>query len=137
VPVAAIAGVVALAGIGASVATGGLATSSMALTNASSDELIVRFTVPGQYASFGYRLASGASAIGWADEPGSERGRLVVYAADCRYLYDIEATPLRGIGWSVGEGAATELEAQPSGAPFLAYDSSCALELRVRREAAR
>ena len=135
--VATAAGLVALAGIGASIATGGVATSSMALKNDSSEPLIVRFTVPGQYATFGYRLAAGASGIGWAAEPGSERGRLVVYSADCRYLYDTEATPPGGIGWSIGDGAAAALAATPSAVPSLAYDSSCALELRARREGSR
>ena len=60
----AMSGVVAVAGIVASVATGGLASSSMALRNDSSEPVVVRFTVPGQYATFGYRLLAGESGIG-------------------------------------------------------------------------
>jgi hypothetical protein len=129
--VAAVSGVVAVTGIVASVATGGLASSSMALRNDSSEPVVVRFTVPGQYATFGYRLLAGESGIAWANEPGSVRGRLVAYSTDCRYLYDVEAgNP--AIGWSIGDTAAADLT-EPTGGVFLAYDATCALELRERR----
>jgi hypothetical protein len=129
--IAAMSGVVAVAGIVASVATGGLGSSSMALRNDSSEPVVVRFTVPGQYATFGYRLLPGESGIAWANEPGSERGRLVVYTTDCRYIYDVEAGR-PAVGWSIGDAAAAELT-EPSGGVFLAYDATCAQELRERR----
>jgi Glycosyltransferase family 87 len=130
--VAVIAAFVALAGVVASVATGGLAPSGMALRNDSTEPVIVRFTVPGQYATFGYRLAPDDSGVGWANELGADRGRLVVYTADCQFLYDTTATS-SGVGWSLGATAATDLSAEPS-AQFLPYDSTCARELRARRE---
>jgi hypothetical protein len=133
--VTSIAGFVAVAGVVASVATGGLASSRMVLRNDSREPVIVRFTVPGQYATFGYRLAPGESGVGWANELGSDRGRLVVYSADCQFLYDATAIP-PGVGWSLGAAAATELGAESSG-QFLAYDSTCARELRARREGGR
>ena len=133
--VAAITVLVAVSAVVASVATGGLASSGMVLQNDSDEQVVVRFTVPGQYATFGYRLAPGESGVGWANELGSDRGRLVVYTADCQFLYDRTAMP-SGVGWSLGAAAATELSAESSG-PFLAYDSTCARELRARREGGR
>ena len=127
-----ISGLVAVAGIAASVATGGLTSSSMELRNDSAAPVVVRFTVPGQYATFGYRLLVGQSGVAWKDELGSERGRMAVYTTDCRFLYDIEAGP-PAIGWSMGGTGVSELSAEIDES-FLAYDSSCALELRERRD---
>jgi hypothetical protein len=128
----AVAGAVALVGVVASVATGGLLRSSMALSNGSAEPVVVRFTVPGQYATFGYELTPGQTGAAWANEIGSAQGRLVVYTTDCRLLYEVPAGR-PAIGWRIGAENATELPAASGGA-FLAYSSSCARELRACRE---
>ena len=126
------AGIVAVIGVAASVATGGLTTSSMALSNDSTQPIVVRFTVPGQYATFGYRLDPGQTGTAWANETGSLRGRLVAYSMDCRLLHEFPAGR-PAIGWRIGASDATELTDPHDGA-FLAYSSSCARELRALRE---
>jgi hypothetical protein len=128
----AVAGAVAVVGVVASVATGGLVRSSMALSNGLAEPVVVRFTVPGQYATFGYELTPGQAGEAWANEIGSAQGRLVVYTWDCRLLYEVPAGR-PAIGWRIGAENATELPAA-SGGGFLAYSSSCARELRARRE---
>jgi hypothetical protein len=128
----ALAAVVAGVGVAASVATGGLARSSMALSNGLAEPVVVRFTVPGQYATFGYALPPGQTGEAWTNEMGSVQGRLVVYTTSCRLLYEVPAGR-PAIGWRIGAETAAELP-EASGGALLAYSSSCARELRALRE---
>jgi Glycosyltransferase family 87 len=133
--IAAVAGLVAICGLAASVATGGLARSSMELSNAALEPILIRFTVPGQYATFGYQLLPGAVGTAWTDQMGSEQGRVVALTLDCDVLYDFPAGH-PPVGWRIDPSGATELATSQSAA-FLEYDSRCAEELRAIREPPR
>ena len=121
--------IVALMG---SVLTGGARYSSMTLTNEAGQPVVVRFTVPGQYATFGYELEDGQAGTAWFDQMGTYRSVIAVMARDCRILHDFRSDASAS-SWIIG---ATGAEAAPTERlADLPYSSRCAEELRLHREA--
>ncbi len=119
-----------------SVLTGGTRSSSMTLANDSGQPVMVRFTVPGQYATFGYRLEDGQSGTAWFGQLGTYRSVIAVMALDCRILQDFPSDASI-TGWVIGathsEAAAMEPAAIEPAAD-LPYSPLCAEELRRHRE---
>jgi hypothetical protein len=114
-----------------SIATGGTRYSSMTLANEAGQPVVVRFTVPGQYASFGYELQDGQAGTAWFDEMGTYRSPIAVMALDCRILHDFESD-VSANGWIIGATDATA--AAMERLPDLPYSPLCAEELRRHRE---
>lgn len=115
----------------ASVLTGGTRSSSMTLANEAGQLLVVRFTVPGQYATFGYRLEDGESGTAWFEQMGSYRSVIVVMTEHCRILQDFKSDPSTS-AWVIrpdGSEAATMGRLTD-----LPYSPLCAEELRRHRE---
>ena len=84
------AGVTAIA-VAISIATGGLRSSSMTMVNETGQAVVVRFTVPSQDATFGFRLDPGEAGTGWLDRIGTVSSLVFVTTAKLR-----PALPLRG-----------------------------------------
>ena len=126
IPVA-LAACTAIAAIGASVATGGLARSSMQLENATSQTVIVRFVAPGQPASWGYLVQAGQRGIGWSDRTGGVLGPFRVFDTGCRLLAVVDVAPTGGSYRLGSEGM--RAAASVSGSTYLPYDSRCSEEM--------
>jgi hypothetical protein len=103
----------------------------MTLANEAGQPVVVRFTVPGQYASFGYELQDGQAGTAWFDEMGTYRSPIAVMALDCRILHDFESD-VSANGWIIGATDATA--AAMERLPDLPYSPLCAEELRRHRE---
>jgi hypothetical protein len=114
-----------------SVLTGGTRYSSMTLANEAGQPVVVRFTVPGQYASFGYELQDGQAGTAWFDQMGTYRSPIAVMATDCRILHDFESDASAS-GWIIGPTDATA--AAMERLADLPYSPLCAEELRRHRE---
>jgi hypothetical protein len=129
---AAIAALVATTGVVAAIATGGLATSSMTLTNLRPEPVVVRFSVPFQGATFGYRVEAGATGMAWSDQTGRITAPVFVMTGDCRLLF--RHLPQEGsMTLVIGPDVVDDRVAQdsPAGGPFLAYVPDCAAEARA------
>jgi len=114
-----------------SVLTGGTRYSSMTLANEAGHPVVVRFTVPGQYATFGFRLEDRESGTAWFEQIGSYRSVIAVMALDCSILQDFRSDASTG-GWVI---RADESEtAAPGRLADLPYSPLCAEELRLHRE---
>lgn len=120
----------ALAVLG-SLLNGGTLSSSMTLANEAGQPIVVRFTVPNQYATFGYELQDGQAGTAWFDQMGTYRSVIAVMALDCRIIRDFSSGASDN-GWVIeptgAEGAEMERLAD------LPYSSRCAEELRRYRE---
>ena len=117
-----------------SVLTGGTRSSSMMLANEAGQPVVVRFTVPNQYATFGYELQDGQAGTAWFDRMGRYRSVIAVMSLDCRILHDFTSEASDG-GWVIGETGAEGAEG--AGIERLAdlpYSPLCAEELRRHRE---
>jgi len=114
-----------------SVLTGGTRYSSMTLANEAGQPVVVRFTVPGQYASFGFELRDGQTGTAWFDEMGTYRSPIAVMALDCRILHDFDSDASAS-GWIIRPTDATP--AAMERLPDLPYSPLCAEELRRHRE---
>lgn len=119
---------VAVAAVVAMVATGGLARSSMQITNSRPEPVIVRYTVPFQGASFGYRLEPGSSGVAWSDRMGKATGYGYVLSADCRILDRLPPRPDASTLWIQATHAT---DGPPVTGAFLPYVADCAAEVRA------
>lgn len=117
---AAAAGVVAVV----SIATGGLATSSMVIENATDHPVIVRFGASLQEASWGYLVAPGQTGVAWSDEVGGPTYPLRVFDLDCGVVGDV--SPPRTGGALRVESNGIAMGAGVTASGFLSYDSRCA-----------
>ena len=122
-PMLAISAGVAAIAVALSVTTGGLRSSSMTLVNDTAAPVVVRFTVPSQDATFGFRLQPGEAGTGWLDRIGTVFSPVYVTTASCDLLYQFDADP--GVtAMRIGPDAAVAVE-QPAAA-FLDYAPDCA-----------
>ena len=119
----AIAGSVAAAAVSVSVMTGGLTRSAMYLENATDQAVIVRFSAPGQSASWGYLVNPGQIGIGWSDQTGSVLGPARVFDAGCRLLTITDVGPLGGSYKIDAKGLHDR--SLPLGTTYLPYDARC------------
>jgi hypothetical protein len=135
VPITAGSAVVIVAlGLAGSILTGGTRNTTMVLQNVAGRPLVVRFIVPGQYATFGYELDPDETGTAWFDQMGTYRSPIVVMTSDCAVLYDFRAdSPVSG--WRIGATAA--VAAQVGRLADLPYSSACAEALRVHRMGSR
>lgn len=128
------AAVIVALGLAGSVLTGGARNTTTILQNDAGRPVVVRFTVPGQYATFGYELEAGATGTAWFDQMGTHRSLIVVMTPDCTVMHEFRGDP-SVTGWRVGAtGAAAAELGRPDDRP---YSASCAEALRVRREGPR
>lgn len=126
--------VLAILAVLGSILTGGTRSSSMTLANEAGQPVVVRFTVPNQYATFGYELQDGQSGTAWVDRMGTYRSAIAVMSLDCRILHDFRSEVSDG-GWVIGATGATRAGgATAEGLADLPYSAQCAEELRRHRE---
>ena len=104
----------------------------MTLVNDTPAPVVVRFTVPSQDATFGFRLQPGETGTGWLDRLGTVFSPVYVTNAACDLLYQFDADPTV-TSLRIGPAAAVAVE-QPAGA-FLDYAPDCA-EVVARTAAA-
>lgn len=123
----AIAGCVAAAAVSVSVMTGGLTRSAMYLENATDQAVIVRFSAPGQSASWGYLVNPGQSGTGWSDQTGGVLGPVRVFDAGCRLLNVTDVAPLGGSYKIDAEGLHDR--SLIAGATYLPYDARCSEQM--------
>jgi hypothetical protein len=129
--VAWVAASIATVALVVSVLSGGTRYSSMTLANEAGQPVVVRFTVPGQYATFGYRLEDRESGTAWFEQIGNYRSVIAVMALDCSILQDFRSDASSG-GWVI---RANESDTAASGRlADLPYSPLCAEELRLHRE---
>ena len=114
-----------------SLLTGGTRYSSMTLANDAGQPVMVRFTVPGQYATFGFRLEDGQSGTAWVEQMGTYRSVIAVMALDCRILQDFRSDASI-TGWTIGSTGSEAAALAP--VAYLPYSPLCAEELRRHRE---
>lgn len=129
---ATVSALVATTALVAAVATGGLARSSMAITNLRPEPVVVRFSAPFQGATFGYRLEAGAAGVAWRDETGTVTAPAFVMSGDCRILF--RYLPLAGsTSLVVGPDGLHQTgdDGESAAGPFLAYVPDCAVEARA------
>ena len=120
----------ALAVLG-SLLNGGTLSSSMTLANEAGQPIVVRFTVPNQYATFGYELQDGQAGTAWFEQMGTYRSVIAVMALDCRIIHDFRSGASDN-GWVIEptEAGGAEMERLAD----LPYSTRCAEELRRHRE---
>jgi hypothetical protein len=95
----------------------------MTMVNDTPTAVVVRFTVPSQDASFGFRLQPGETGTGWLDRLGTVFSPVYVTTVGCDLLYQFDADPsVTAVRIGPADAVATE---QPAGA-FLDYASDCA-----------
>jgi hypothetical protein len=127
---ASLAAVTALAALAGSVATGGLDRSSVQITNEASSDVIVRFAVPAQSASYGFRVTPGATGWAWHDRVGAPEGFVAAFRPDCGLRGALQI-PRTGSSLTVAGGS---VSSDPVGATrtneYLAYDAACAVEMK-------
>jgi hypothetical protein len=122
-PTILIASLVAAAAVGISILTGGLDRSSFRFENATDDPVVVRFSVSGWSASWGYLVGPGEAGAGWADEVGTVEGSFSVFDPACQVLA-VTDLPSSGGSYKILGGAvvqATEIAV----AAYLPYDTRC------------
>ena len=76
-----------------SFATGGLRSSSMTLVNDTAAPVVLRFTVPSQAATFGFRLQPGEAGPGGSIDVGTVFSPVFVTTASCETLYQFRRSP--------------------------------------------
>ncbi|MEO8424780.1 MAG: glycosyltransferase family 87 protein [Actinomycetota bacterium] len=114
-----------------SLLTGGTRSLSMTLANESGQPVVVRFTVPNQYATFGYELQDSQAGTAWFDQEGTYRSVIAVMTLDCRIIHDFRSDASDN-GWVIGATAVEGAVMQRLAA--LPYSARCAEELRRHRE---
>jgi Glycosyltransferase family 87 len=126
---------VAVAAMTASVGTGALTRSSLALVNDTKGPAIVRFSAPAQPVSVAFRVPGGTSGVAWADLPTKVSFKIYVFDTTCRLL---GSTRLPDTGGTIGIGptavSATSAITIPgaataSGSGF-GYDGRCHAAMR-------
>jgi hypothetical protein len=120
---AAAAGLVAVA----SIATGGLATSSMLIENATDQPVIVRFGAALQEASWGYLVNPGQAGVAWSDQVGGPTYPLRAFDIDCAPLGVL--VPDRTGGSLRIEGDSIVPVAGLAATDVLPYDARCAAQM--------
>lgn len=123
----AIAGCVAAAAVSISVMTGGLAKSSMYLQDTTNEAVIVRFSVSGQSASWGYLVNPGQMGVGWFDQTGRVLGPVRVFDTGCRLLITADIVPIGG-SYRV-DAAGLNPGSLIHGATYLPYDARCSEQM--------
>ena len=124
---AALSACAAAAMVGVSIATGGLVHSTMRVENATSQAVIVRFSVPGQPASWGYLVDPGQIGIGWFDQTGSVLGLVRVFDAGCRILAVTDVAHVGGSYKIDAEGM--HARSLLAGTAYLPYDARCSTQM--------
>jgi hypothetical protein len=109
--------------VAASLLGGGLGRSSMAMENASSQAVTVRFGVPMQGSSWGYTIGPGQSGLGWSSQPGAILEPMRIFRADCSLIGGALPDGISSIRID-DEGIDTVDTVDAD--EFLAYDSRCA-----------
>jgi hypothetical protein len=110
----------------ASLLSGGLTRTSMAIENASDEPVTVRFGVSMQGASWGYVLGPGQSGWAWISQPGAILEPIRVFRDDCSLLGGARPDGVASIRID-DERIATSGAVQA--AQPLPYDGRCASEM--------
>jgi hypothetical protein len=118
--------------VACSMASGGLSSSSMTLTNATGTPVVVRFGVASQSASFGYTLGPKENVTAWRDGGGAPR---VAYAwtPDCRLISEVLIPRTGGHLTYTDHGLEVMNEPRPD-LPFATPDDQCSETLKARLE---
>lgn len=126
-PTVLIASLVAAIAVASSILTGGLERSTFQIENASDRPVIVRFSAPGQSASWGYLVQSRERGVGWVDQVGGVLGPFRVFDLECRL---ISATELEESGGSYRlDQAGLQSIDEVVGDRPLPYDSRCSTSM--------
>jgi hypothetical protein len=124
--------VAATAAVVWSIASGGLQSSSMTITNDTDAAVVIRFDVPAQAASFGYVVEPAGTDTAWHDGGGSAAVAFA-WTSDCRLLAEMRL-PRTGGHLTVSE-AGLQLDPVPrDGARLAVPNERCSLALKARLE---
>lgn len=128
-PTVLVASLVAVGAVAVSILTGGLDRSTFQIENASDQPVIVRFSAPGQSASWGYLIQPGERGVGWADQVGGVLGPFRIFDVGCGL---VSAGDLDTVGGSYRiDGAGLTPITSVVGGPLLPYDARCSTSMPI------
>lgn len=107
-----------------SLSTGGTERSTFAIANRTSQDVVVRFALNVQRASFAYEVRRGESAYGWLDRAGAGPPLATIWSTDCRLL-DVVEVPRSGISLVLDEAGARHAAVSMPTQAFAPYSPKC------------
>ena len=116
-----------LVAVVASLATGGGDRSSFAITNWTTEPIIVRFSSVAQTASFGFLAPVNEPVYGWFDRAGASPPIATIWTADC-VLLNVIRLPRSGAIIEVGDEGAHAADAPPGDPLYADFVPDCAAE---------
>ena len=120
---------VATIALGLSLASGGLVRSTVLLENQSAEPVIVRLSMTGQSATFGFELPPNSKVSAWEGRTGASPPFALIFGPDCRLVQRV-SLPRAG-ATLVATANAVRIEAPGPVAEPSGFSDACAAEARA------